>query len=232
MSPASQLRVSASALSRRYSRRGETVAALDGVDLRASAGEIAGVVGRSGSGKTTLLALIGLLDRPSAGRLVIDGRDVSGLGPGALARWRRGRIGFLFQDAGLIERMGVLHTVMMPMGYAGVGGRARRARALAALERLDMADMARRRVGELSGGERQRVGLARALALQPRILICDEPTAALDRATSGLVAEVLAEQAGAGACVIVATHDPLLSPVLTRTIALEAGRVSDQAVML
>jgi putative ABC transport system ATP-binding protein len=206
------------------------VTALAGVDLTLRAGQVIGVVGRSGSGKTTLLTLAGLLDRPDGGRLVVDGRETHAMSSGALARWRRGRIGFLFQDAGLIERMSVMRSVTLPLAYAGVARRERRRRAEEALAQLGLFDKASRSVSQLSGGERQRVGLARAIALQPRLLICDEPTAALDGENARLVARALREQADAGAAGLAATHDEVLKPVFDEVLALEAGRVSAEGL--
>lgn len=211
-------------LTRRYRSEGGGVLALDQVDIAVSAGEVLVLMGHSGSGKTTLLSIMGLLDRPDDGRLEMFGRDTARWGWGRLAKLRRGRIGFLFQDAGLIERMPVIENVMLPMRYARVPGARRGQNARNALERVGLGDKVNRLVGTLSGGERQRVGLARALAMQPRLLVCDEPSASLDKVTTGLVAELLREQAQAGAAVVLATHDPLLLPIAGRVLHMERGR--------
>ncbi|AZU03548.1 ABC-type transport systems ATPase component [Glycocaulis alkaliphilus] len=211
-------------LMRRYRAADGDVLALDSVDIALRAGELLALVGHSGSGKTTLLSIMGLLDRPDGGTLEMFGRDVSRWGWGRLAKLRRGRIGFLFQDAGLIERMPVIENVMLPMRYARVPGARRSQNARNALERVGLGDKVNRLVGTLSGGERQRVGLARALAMQPRFLVCDEPSASLDKVTTGLVAELLREQAQAGAAVVLATHDPLLLPIAGRVLHMERGR--------
>lgn len=211
-------------LTRRYRSEGGDVLALDQVDIAVSAGEVLVLMGHSGSGKTTLLSIMGLLDRPDSGRLDMFGKDTARWGWGRLARWRRGRIGFLFQDAGLIERMPVIENVILPMRYAGVPASRRLAQARSALERVGLGDKARRMVGTLSGGERQRVGLARALATEPRLLVCDEPSASLDKGTTGLVAELIRERADAGAAVVLATHDPLLLPIADRVLHMERGR--------
>jgi len=221
-----ELYVRARKVRRIYQTPDGPVHALDGVDFQACRGEIVGVVGRSGSGKTTLLSLIGLLDQVTSGALEIDGRDVSNLSPERLARLRRGRIGFLFQDAGLIEQMSVLNNVVLPLRYSPACRSERLDRAMAALEGLGLQDKARRKVQALSGGERQRVGLARALAQQPALLICDEPSAALDEDTTYTVIEQLRHQAGRGACLVVATHDPLIMPVADRLVRFKAGRIS------
>ncbi|MEQ8434844.1 MAG: ATP-binding cassette domain-containing protein [Oceanicaulis sp.] len=221
--------VEARGLRRIYETPSGPVAALDGVDFSANAGEIVGVIGRSGSGKTTLLTLIGLLDQPSSGTLSVCGFDVAGARPRNLARVRRGRIGFLFQDAGLIERMKVLEAVMLPLRYAGVTAAAARSRAVEALASVQLDDKGARRVSALSGGERQRVGLARALAQHAELVICDEPTAALDKITARVVAARLRAEADRGACVIAATHDPLLMDAVDRVVAFDAGRTTDPA---
>lgn len=211
-------------LTRRYRSDGGDVLALDQVGIAVSAGEVLVLMGHSGSGKTTLLSIMGLLDRPDGGRLDMFGKDTARWGWGRLARWRRGRIGFLFQDAGLIERMPVIENVILPMRYARIPSARRLAHARSALERVGLGDKARRIVGTLSGGERQRVGLARALAMQPRLLVCDEPSASLDKGTTGLVAELIRERADAGAAVVLATHDPLLLPIADRVLHMERGR--------
>lgn len=211
-------------LRRTYRTADGQVLALEDVDITLQAGELLAIVGHSGSGKTTLLSIMGLLDRPDAGTLRMFGHDVSRWGWGRLARLRRGRIGFLFQDAGLVERMPVIENVILPMRYARTPASRRQVNARKALERVGLGDKARRLVGTLSGGERQRVGLARALAMQPRLLVCDEPSASLDKATTGLVAELLSEQAQAGAGVVLATHDPLLLPMADRVLHMERGR--------
>lgn len=219
--------VEAIALRRDYHTPSGLIAPLDGVDFSASHGEVVGVIGRSGWGKTTLLSLVGLLDRPSGGALSVCGFDVARSNEGRLARIRRGRVGFLFQDAGLIERMAVLDAVTLPLPYAGVAAREARDRALSALDSVEIADKASRRVSALSGGERQRVGLARALAQQAELVICDEPTAALDMITARVVVARLRAEADRGACVIAATHDPLLMEAVNRVVAFDRGRAVD-----
>lgn len=211
-------------LRRTYGTADGDVLALDQVDITLSAGEVLVLMGHSGSGKTTLLSIMGLLDRPDGGTLEMFGQDVSRRGWGRLAKLRRGRIGFLFQDAGLIERMPVIENVMLPMRYARVPGARRNQNARSALDRVGLGDKVNRLVGTLSGGERQRVGLARALAMQPRLLVCDEPSASLDKNTTGLVAQLLHENAQAGAAVVLATHDPLLLPIADRVLHMERGR--------
>jgi len=217
--------LSADRVSRRYVSRFGTVTALEDVSFQAQAGACVGLVGRSGSGKTTLLTLIGLLDRPDGGELTVLGQCARSASPDRLSRHRRGAIGYLFQDAGLIARARVIDSVTLPLRYAGVRASEREQRACEALESVELSDKHQRRVGDLSGGERQRVGLARAMALRPKLLVCDEPTAPLDAATSKTVAHALRNHAERGCCVIVATHDPLLMDAMDRTYTLENGRL-------
>ncbi|GJL97840.1 MAG: hypothetical protein DHS20C06_16570 [Hyphobacterium sp.] len=173
--------------------------------------------GHSGSGKSTLLNLLGGLDCPAAGNLQVwwdvgsrpqnmsVPRDNRGL-----AHYRRRKISFLFQDGGLIEELDVLQNVMLPLRYASIPRNERRARCEQALERVGLKDMTNKSVSQLSGGERHRVGLARVIARQAEIVICDEPTAALDQATSELVRDILMGESRRGACIFIATHDPVL----------------------
>ena len=219
--------IQAYGLKRTFQTLAGPVNALDGVSLHANAGEILCLVGRTGSGKTTLLSLLGLLDRATEGSLVIKGTETSGMNTGALSRYRRGRIGFLFQDAGLINRMTALDSVMLPLRYLKVSRTERRNRAVVALSSLGLEAKLGIRVENLSGGERQRVGFARALAQRPSILICDEPTASLDGTTTQIIADQLVEQSRLGVCVILATHDPQLAPIADRTLLIERGRIVD-----
>lgn len=217
--------VRAEGLGRRFaSARGE-VTALDAVDLDLAPGRFVAVLGPSGCGKSTLLNLIGLLDRPSFGRLEIAGADVARLDGAATAALRRAEIGFLFQDAGLIERMSVLDNVMLPLDYRGMARDARRARARQAIDALGLARRASALVDTLSGGERQRVGLARILAVRPRLIVCDEPTASLDEANSGLVVDHLMAAAAEGALVVCASHDPLVLARAHVRLTMARGRL-------
>ncbi len=197
--------------------------ALSPLDLELDAGELTAVEGPSGGGKSTLLNLLGLLDRPSSGRVWIMGSRVDDLDARRAAHTRRLHVGFLFQDAGLIERMTVFDNVRLPLDYRGLPRASIMSRVLSSLEGLGLKGRAHARVETLSGGERQRVGLARLLATRPPIIICDEPTASLDDANSRLVVNHLLTAAAEGACVICASHDPIVLQAANRRLFLSRG---------
>ena len=221
--------VVARGLTRRFvSGSGQAVVALDGLDLDLPAGAFIVVRGPSGCGKSTLLNLIGLLDRPSEGGLTVAGVDLSRLNRAGAARFRREKVGFLFQDAGLIEPMTAAANVAAPLAYRETPRSRREALVEAALARVGLAGRARSQVGELSGGERQRIGLARALVADPPILICDEPTAALDEDNSRAIAELLATRAREGATVICSSHDPIVIARADQVTPLLRGRLDRQ----
>ncbi|MDI1326162.1 MAG: ATP-binding cassette domain-containing protein [Brevundimonas sp.] len=215
----------AAGLSRRFDGQGGPVLALDAVDLRLPAGLFVVIAGPSGCGKSTLLNLLGLLDRASTGCLSLDGAAVEALPSAALAVLRREHVGFLFQDAGLIARMSALDNVVLPLDYRGVPRAEALVSATRALARVGLGDRAGTSVDLLSGGERQRVALARVLASEPRIVICDEPTASLDEANSGTVVEFLMQRARAGALVVCASHDPVVLAGAGLRIEMRRGRI-------
>lgn len=221
-------RLKAVGVTRRYPRSGgEDVVALSEAGFEACAGELALIMGPSGSGKSTLLAILGLLDPPDAGQVFLNGEDVTRASEDARAKLRRTHLGFLFQDAGLIERKPILDNAALPLLYRGVSRSERANRAQAALESVGLADRMHHVPGELSGGERQRAGLARAIVCEPDILICDEPTAALDAATAQDVARRIGEMKERGAAVILATHDRDLMPLADRIYEMRHGRISE-----
>ena len=221
-------RLKVAGVSRRYKRSGGSdVVALDSADFEARAGELVLIMGPSGSGKSTLLAILGLLDPPDGGQVFLNGNDVTPAGEDERARLRRAHLGFLFQDAGLIDRKPILDNTALPLIYRGVPRRERENRAQAALEAVGLADRMHHAPGELSGGERQRAGLARAIVCDPDILICDEPTAALDAATAQDVARRIGEMKERGASVILATHDRDLMPLADRIYEMRHGRITE-----
>ncbi len=204
----------------------EDVPALAGVDMDFHGGELAVLRGRSGSGKTTLLNLAGLLDRPTEGRIIFLGNDTKRLNDRKLALLRRGNLGYVLQDSGVVERMSALANVALPGFYVGLSVARSRKLARAALEAVELGGKLHRAVGQLSGGERMRVGLARALVLSPRLVICDEPTASLDAETALVVIARLREAAAQGACIICASHDPIVIERADRLISLAGGRIT------
>lgn len=202
------------------------VEALSGIDLTVGRGEFVAVVGRSGSGKSTLINVVGLLDRPTAGRYEIDGIDTSGLGEPARARLRAERIGVVFQAFHLIEHATALENVMLAGVYNGVAAKRRRVAAERLLEHVGLGGRVSARPDELSGGQRQRVAIARALANEPSLLLADEPTGNLDSATAEAVLDLFTASHRDGATVLMITHDPLVAARAGRVVCLEDGRVA------
>ncbi len=198
-------------------------AALRGVSFEIARGEFAAIMGPSGCGKSTLLAILGLLDRPSAGRYVLDGVEAEGLGDAERTRLRRERIGFVFQAYNLLPRLTALENVALPMAYAGVPLDERRDRAKGLLARVGLQAKTGRTPLELSGGERQRVGIARALANRPALLLADEPTGNLDSKSSADVIEFLKELHAEGMTVILVTHDAGIGSAAGRVLRLKDG---------
>ncbi|MGW1171170.1 ABC transporter ATP-binding protein [Streptomyces sp. NPDC001153] len=201
--------------------------ALAGLDLVVNAGEALAVLGPSGSGKSTLLNLIAGLDRPSEGTVTVDGLRLDGLGETELAKYRRERIGMVFQFFNLLDDLTVADNVLLPAQLAGRPRALARHRAADLLERLGIARHARAFPGRLSGGERQRVAVARALMNSPRLLLADEPTGALDSASAVEVRDLLAELNREGQTIVLVTHDTALAAsCATRTVELVDGRIA------
>ena len=221
--------IEAEDLTRTYPMGAGTVAALRGVTLRVAAGDYLAVVGPSGSGKSTLMHLLGGLDRPSGGRLVIGGRDVSRLTANQLAELRNRTIGFVFQSFHLLPRTTAVDNVALPLVYRGLSGRARRQRAAAMLGRVGLAHRLDHRPSQLSGGEQQRVAIARALVTGPSVLLADEPTGNLDTATGQAVLRLLEELNQEGVALVVVTHDRDVAARARHQIVLRDGRVVDPA---
>ncbi|GAA2123288.1 ABC transporter ATP-binding protein [Actinomadura napierensis] len=206
---------------------GAAVPALGPVSLGVEEGEALAVVGPSGSGKSTLLNLVAGLDRPSAGTVTVDGRRVDRLGEAALARFRRERIGFVFQFFNLLDDLTVADNVRLPAQLAGTPRRKAAGRADELLEMLGIGRHAGAYPGRLSGGERQRVAVARALVNRPALLLADEPTGALDTASGHEVRELLAEVHAGGQTIVLVTHDMALARSLaSRTVTLVDGAIA------
>ncbi|MFI2710107.1 ABC transporter ATP-binding protein [Micromonospora sp. NPDC018662] len=218
-------------VSRSYELDGVSVSALRGVSLTIEQGEYVAVIGPSGSGKSTLMHLLGGLDRPSGGRLVIGGRDVATLTAPELATLRNETIGFVFQAFHLLARTSAVDNVALPLVYRGVGARQRRERAAAMLGRVGLGHRLHHRPNQLSGGEQQRVAIARALVTEPAVLLADEPTGNLDSVTGEAVLELLERlNAESGVALVMVTHDQEVAARARRRIAVRDGLIRSDTV--
>lgn len=212
-------------VNRTYSGVHGSVVALGKLSTTFDGGQFIVIKGPSGCGKSTLLNLVGLLDLPSDGELFVAEERVNGRSATRLAELRRSHIAFLFQDAGIIDRMTVLDNVMMPLLYRRMRREEAKDRALQMIESVGLEHLTGARSETLSGGERQRVGIARILALQPSIIVCDEPTASLDESNSQVVVNYLKSAAASGACVVCASHDPIVFGQADRRIDMSRGQI-------
>jgi len=205
------------------------IPALRGVSFAVDKGEFTVVMGPSGSGKTTLLNLIGAIDKPTSGRVFIDGRDITTLGEGELTKLRRHKIGFIFQFYNLIPALTAMENIELPMLTAGVPRKEAAKRALYLLETVGLRERAEHLPDELSGGEQQRVTIARALANKPTVILADEPTGDLDTKTGMEVVHVLYDTAKEqNATVIVVTHDPIIAEKADRLIHMRDGQITGE----
>ena len=203
----------------------EPVHALRGVDLSIGQGGMTAITGPSGSGKSTLMHIIGCLDRPTQGRYVLQGRDVSTAAGLRLARTRNEKLGFVFQSFNLLARSTVLRNVELPLLYAGCPAAERRKRARHVLELVGLTNRATHLPGELSGGQRQRVAIARALVNSPAIVLADEPTGNLDQRTGADIVDLLERLASGGQTIIIVTHDPAIAARAQRIVSLVDGSI-------
>lgn len=208
------------------------VLALQGLDLTVDYGEMTAIIGNSGSGKSTFLNMLGGLDRPSAGRLLVDGKDLFKLGERELVEYKLRTVGFVWQNnaRNLLPYLTATQNVMMPMLFGGEHKRRQRA-----LELLDMVNMSHRknsRLSALSGGEQQRIAIAIALANHPRLLLADEPTGAVDQKTSSAILDMLrAINRESGLTIVIVTHDQLLAKKVSRVIAIRDGKIASERIM-
>ena len=217
-------------LTRTYQTGDKTLTVLDGADLDIMPGEVVGLIGPSGSGKSSLLHAAGLLERPTAGQIFIEGRDCSNLSDRVRTRVRLHTIGFVYQAHHLLPEFSALDNVALPQMIAGTPRKAARERAFHLLEQLGLAERVKHQPAQLSGGEQQRVAIARALANAPRLLLADEPTGNLDPHTSAAVFENLYALARAtGVAALVATHNLELARHMDRVLGLKDGKLETQA---
>jgi len=207
------------------------VHALRTLDLRIHAGEYVAVMGPSGSGKSTLLNIVGLLDRPNDGRYRLEGRDVTTLSPEEQAQVRSRRIGFVFQSFHLVPRMTAADNIALPMVLAGIAPRERAERVARALQDYGLRDRADHKPDELSGGQRQRVAIARATIMLPALILADEPTGNLDRATGDEVVRLLEGLNARGVTLIIVTHDPQIGARARRRVMMEDGAIRHDTAM-
>jgi putative ABC transport system ATP-binding protein len=223
--------VELSEVSRVYDGGARTVA-LDSVTVQIGRGEFTSVMGPSGSGKSTLLNLVAGLDRPTSGRVLVHGQELTRASESELARYRRSKVGFVFQFFNLLSNLNVLENVLVPAELAGVGPAVARERARALLAELEMEGYANAFPANLSGGQRQRVAIARALVNRPALVLADEPTGALDSHSGDQVMDLLDELNGRGQTVLLVTHDPKLATRHgRRVITLRDGRVVNDTTL-
>jgi len=203
----------------------QTLHALKAVTETISSGEHVAIIGPSGSGKSTLLNILGCLDKPSRGQYFFDDRAVEGLDPDELAQLRLNEIGFVFQSFHLVPRLDALANVELPMILAGIAGAERRERARGVLESVGLGDRASHRPAELSGGQKQRVAIARAIAMQPRLLLADEPTGNLDTRSGVQILDLLEALNQKGLTLAVVTHDPEVAGRADRILEMRDGEI-------
>ena len=207
-----------------------SVPVLKNINLEIKKGEYVSIMGPSGSGKSTMMNLIGALDRPSKGRILLNGTDISKLSDDRLATLRQKMVGFVFQQFNLIPRLTTLENVELPMWFAGLPKRARAKRARDLLIQVGLGDRLTHKSTELSGGQMQRVAIARALANKPEIILADEPTGNLDSKSGAEIARMLDGLNDEGKTIIIVTHDPTLAQLAKRIISLKDGEIVDDRI--
>lgn len=210
-----------------YQTGDQTIVALQPTTLQLNEGELLLIIGPSGSGKTTLLSLLGCVIYPTAGDLWVNGQHVNRLNQTALAKLRLNTIGFVFQNFNLLAPLTAEENVLMPLQLQGVGRTEARDRTQQALRTVGMTDRRKNLPKQLSGGQQQRIAIARALVTNPKLVLCDEPTASLDKDSLGIVMQELRALADGGKSVAVVTHDPRLKPYAHRMVQVDNGAVEE-----
>lgn len=213
-----------------YKMGSETVAALNGVDLKIDEGEFVALMGPSGSGKSTLMNILGCLDRPSVGSYKLLGQEVSKLSDDELAAIRNKTIGFVFQNFNLLPKLTSLENVALPAVYAGISGKKRLELAMDALKKVSLDDRAEHLPSELSGGQRQRVAIARAIAMKPSIIMADEPTGNLDTKSTLEIMQIFHDLHAAGSTIILVTHEPDIAQAAERQILVKDGKITKDII--
>ncbi len=201
------------------------VKALDGVNLTIEEGEYCSIMGPSGSGKSTAMNIIGCLDRPTSGHYYLDKLDVSTVGDAELAGIRNRKLGFVFQQFHLLPQLTALENVMLPMVYGGLPSSERQERAVDALQKVGLTNRMANRPNQLSGGQQQRVAIARAIVNQPRVLLADEPTGALDSRTTQEVMDIFTELNETGITIVMVTHEPDVAKQTKRIVWFKDGQI-------
>jgi putative ABC transport system ATP-binding protein len=213
-----------------YQRGKEKVAVLHGLDLEIAEGEFVSLMGPSGSGKTTILNLIGGLDRATSGAVIVAGDHLERMSGGQLTKWRARHIGFIFQFYNLMPMLSAAANVELPLLLTGLSRSDRRRRVEVALEIVGLKDRAAHKPGEMSGGQQQRVGIARAIVADPTILLCDEPTGDLDRATADEILGLLQQlNRQHGKTIVMVTHDPKAADHASRLLEMDKGTLIERA---
>ncbi len=210
---------------KQYTLGGETIYALDHVSLRVEKGEYVTIIGPSGSGKSTLMNLIGCLDTADSGTYLLNGKPIRKYREKQLAEVRSKQVGFIFQGFNLLPKLSALENVELPMIYQGVRAAERKKRAVAALERVGLGGRMKHRPNQLSGGQQQRCAIARAIAVNPSLILADEPTGNLDQKTGREILNIFDELHQAGNTIVLITHDPKVALCGQRMIRIEDGRL-------
>jgi len=217
---------------KKYIMGTQVVNALNGITLQIDRHEFVAVVGPSGSGKSTLMNIIGCLDTPTSGTYILDGYDVCNISDNQLAEFRNRKLGFVFQQFNLLQKLTAIENVELPLVYQGLGKKARRKRALEALESVGLSDRINHKPSELSGGQQQRVAIARALVTNPPIILADEPTGALDSKSGAEIMKIIKLLNEAGSTIVLITHDNTIASQAKRIIRISDGSVVEDRMVV